>query len=154
MSAHESTHGAAHGSTDGHAHGRHRNYVKIWAVLVALLVVSVVGPMTGIRVVMLITAFGVALVKAYIVARNFMHLDIEKPIVHWTLGIALVLMVLLYAGVAPDVQKGDGQNWKKDEGFHHLPPQPVHGLQGEEKGTMQGDGREAAKYGEPVADSL
>ena len=39
--------------------------------------------MTGIRVVMLITAFGVALVKAYLVAKNFMHLDVEKPIVRW-----------------------------------------------------------------------
>src|SRR5512138_1973604 len=110
MSAHETTHatpqGPAHGHGEGHAAaGHHRNYVKIWAVLVALLVVSVIGPMTGIRVVMLVTAFGIALVKAYIVARNFMHLDVEKPIVHWSLGLALVFMVLLYAGVAPDVQK-------------------------------------------------
>jgi len=95
----------------GHAH--HRNYVKIWAILLALLVVSVIGPMTGIRVVMLITAFGVALVKAYMVAKNFMHLDIEKPIVHWTLGVALVLMVLMFAGVAPDVMKHEGRFWKK-----------------------------------------
>ena len=35
------------------------------------------------------------------VAKNFMHLDVEKPIVHWMLALALVLMVLLYAGVAP-----------------------------------------------------
>jgi caa(3)-type oxidase subunit IV len=102
-----------------HGHGQHRNYVKIWAILLGLLVVSVVGPMTGIRVVMLITAFGIALVKAYMVAKNFMHLDVEKPIVHWVLGAALALMVLLYGAVAPDVQKGDGQHWKKDAGFHH-----------------------------------
>lgn len=150
MSAHDSTHGHA----KDHAQGHHRNYVKIWGILVALLVVSVVGPMTGIRVVMLLTAFGIALVKAYIVARNFMHLDIEKPIIHWSLGLALVFMVLLYAGVAPDVQKSDGQNWKKDEGFHHLPPQPVHGLHHEELETMRGDVREAAKHLEQVADSL
>jgi len=96
-----------------HDHAHHRNYVKIWAILLALLVVSVIGPMTGIRVVMLITAFGVALVKAYMVAKNFMHLDIEKPIVHWTLGVALVLMVLMFAGVAPDVMKHEGRFWKK-----------------------------------------
>jgi caa(3)-type oxidase subunit IV len=145
MSAHEPTHAASHGA-DGHAQGHHRNYVKIWAVLVALLVVSVVGPMTGIRVVMLITAFGIALVKAYIVAKNFMHLDVEKPIVHWALGIALVFMVLLYAGVAPDVQKSDGQNWKKDEGFHHLPPQPEHGtLHHEELETKTPAEKDAAK---------
>ena len=116
MSAHE----------HAEAHGHHRNYVKIWAILVGLLVISVLGPMTGIRVVMLITAFGVAAVKAYMVAKNFMHLDIEKPIIRWVLAIAVVFMVLMYAGIAPDVQKSDGQNWKKDAGFHHLPPQKHH----------------------------
>lgn len=146
MSAHEPTH--------GHAKGHHTNYVKVWGILMVLLVISVVGPMTGIRVVMLLTAFGVALVKAYIVARKFMHLDIEKPIIHWSLGLALVFMVLLYAGVAPDVQKSDGQNWKKDEGFHHLPPQPEHGLHHEETETMSGDVRRAAKHLEQVPDSL
>ena len=52
----------------------HPYYVKIWAVLVVLLVVSVVGPMFGVRVVTLITAFGVACVKAYLVVRYFMHI--------------------------------------------------------------------------------
>lgn len=110
MSAHAEAHA-------GH-HGPHRNYVKIWAILVCLLVVSVVGPMFGIRVLTLVTAFGIALVKAYMVAKNFMHLDIEKPIVHWLLAVALTLMVLFYAGVSPDVQKDAGARWKKGAGFH------------------------------------
>jgi caa(3)-type oxidase subunit IV len=150
MSAHESTHDSSH----GHAPGAHRNYVKIWGILVALLMVSVIGPMTGIRVVMLATAFGVALVKAYMVAKNFMHLDVEKPIIRWTLGIALVFMVLLYAGVAPDVQKSDGQNWKKDAGFHHLPPQAHHGLHHEQLETMSAKDRADAKAHGTVPDSL
>jgi caa(3)-type oxidase subunit IV len=115
--AHAPAHGSAHGPGDAHA--PHRDYVKIWAILVGLLVVSVVGPMLGIRWVMLVTAFGVALVKAYMVAKNFMHLDIEKPIVHWILLVALALMVLLYGALAPDVQKSEGAGWKKDAGFHH-----------------------------------
>src|SRR5215813_4697033 len=105
---------AAHAAHAG-AHPHHRNYVKIWAILTGLLVVSVTGPMVGIRVVTLIAAFGVALVKAYLVAKNFMHLDIEKPIVGWLLGLALVPMVLLYAGVAPDVQKSAGLRWSKSD---------------------------------------
>jgi len=112
----------SHAPAHGHAapsHGHERNYVKIWGILLVLLVISVVGPMVGIRVVTLITAFGIALVKAYIVAKNFMHLDIEKPIVHWMLFVGLALMVLLYGALAPDVQKSTGQNWKKDAGFHH-----------------------------------
>ena len=102
------------------AHTHHPNYVKVWAILSCLLVVSVTGPMFGIRVVTLIAAFGVALVKAYLVAKNFMHLNVEKPIVHWVLGAALILMVLLYAGVAPDVQKSAGQSWQKSAGFHYM----------------------------------
>ena len=107
-------------------HAHHRNYVAIWGILLVLLAVSVAGPLVAPgfgptigRWVMLITAFGVALVKAYMVAKNFMHLDIEKPIVHWILLVALALMVLLYGALAPDVQKGEGSGWKKDAGFHH-----------------------------------
>jgi caa(3)-type oxidase subunit IV len=115
--AHAPAQGTAH--EPGHAHAPHRNYVKIWGILVALLMVSVFGPMIGIRWVTLIAAFGIALVKAYMVAKNFMHLDIEKPIVHYILLVALALMVLLYGALAPDVERGAGQNWKKDAGFHH-----------------------------------
>jgi len=107
-------------STHAHAAPHHRNYVRIWALLVVLLVVSVAGPMLGIPLVTLITAFGVALVKAYLVAKNFMHLDVEKPIVHAAIGLTLLIMVVLYAGVAPDVQKSAGQNWKKSDGFHYV----------------------------------
>jgi len=154
MSAHGHAAGPAAGHPAGHAggHAGHRNYVKIWGILVVLLVISVVGPFLNIRVVTLLTAFGIALVKAYIVAKNFMHLDVEKPIVHWVLGIALVFMVLLYAGVAPDVQKSDGQNWKKDEGFHHLPPQPHHGESHPEGQESKGAGEhEGAKEQSPGA---
>ncbi len=102
----------------GAGHGAHRNYVKIWGILLVLLVISVAGPFAGIRVVTLITAFGIALVKAYMVAKNFMHLDVEKPIIRWLMAVALVLMVLLFSGLAPDVMKDQGRNWTKDEGFH------------------------------------
>ena len=111
MSAHD------HAAT----HPVHRNYVKIWSILVGLLVISVAGPFVGIRTVTLITAFGVALVKAYMVAKNFMHLDVEKPIIHWLLTVILILMVLMFSGLAPDVMKDTGRNWKKDSGFHAQP---------------------------------
>ena len=103
--------------TEAHAHP---NYVKVWAILVALLGVSILGPLTGIRAVMLITAFGIALVKAYLVAKNFMHVNVQKPIVHFVLGMALLLMVVLYCGLAADVQKDIGRNWTKTSGFHYL----------------------------------
>ena len=119
-----STHAEAHETQHSGGHvAHHRNYVKIWAILSGLLVVSVLGPMVGIRVVTLIAAFGVALVKAYLVAKNFMHLDIEKPIVGWLLAVALILMVVLYAGVAPDVEKSKGQGWEKTAGYHYMSDQ-------------------------------
>lgn len=119
MSGHETAAGHAAEHASGHAgHGVHRNYVKIWGILVVLLVVSVAGPFAGIRLVTLITAFGIALVKAYMVAKNFMHLDVEKPIIQWLMVVALVLMVLMFSGLSPDVMKDHGRNWQKDEGFH------------------------------------
>ena len=120
MSEHAEAHVEAYAGAHAETHTHHPNYVKIWAILTALLLVSVTGPLLGIRVVTLIAAFGIALVKAYLVAKNFMHLDVQKPIVHWLLGAALLLMVLLYAGVAPDVEKSKGSGWEKNANFHYM----------------------------------
>lgn len=109
--------------------GHHRNYIAIWAVLVVLLLVSVFGPMLEIRIITLLTAFGVAGVKAFLVVKHFMHLDVEKPIVRWLLATCVVLMALLFAGVAPDVMKDDGANWVKGPEFH---PDLVEGAGAEE----------------------
>ncbi|MEJ2204089.1 MAG: c-type cytochrome [Gemmatimonadota bacterium] len=93
------------------AEHHHPNYKKIYLTLVALLVVSVAGPFVGILWVTLITAFGIALVKANLVIQNFMHLRWEKSIMKWMLTTSLVLMALLFAGVAPDVMKHEGRGW-------------------------------------------
>ena len=98
--------------TEAHVH--HPNYVKIWAILVGLLIVSVAGSMSHIREVVLIAAFGVALVKAYLVARNFMHLNVEKRWVPYLLIMCLLFVGVLFAGVAPDVMKHSGLHWTKN----------------------------------------
>ena len=67
-------------TTEAESHIHHPNYVKIWAILVALLIASVLGSMSHIREVVLIAAFGVALVKAYLVAKNFMHVNGRKAL--------------------------------------------------------------------------
>ena len=69
--------------------------------------------MIGIKVVTLITAFGIALVKAYLVAKNFMHINVEKRFVPYIVATVLVFMVLFFAGVAPDVMKKQGTQWEK-----------------------------------------
>jgi caa(3)-type oxidase subunit IV len=96
----------------------HVNYVRIWAILVVLLGVSVVGPMFGIKAVTLITAFGIALVKAYLVAKNFMHVNVEKRYIPYIVLTALVFMLLFFAGTAPDVMKKEGTNWEKPSWLH------------------------------------
>src|SRR5262245_45884190 len=106
----------AHATTAPHdAHGAHgqRHYVKIWAILCALLAVSIIGPMFGVRVVTLITAFGIAIVKAFLVAKHFMHVNIEKKWVVYILFGMLAFMLVMFGGVAPDVLEHRGANWQK-----------------------------------------
>jgi caa(3)-type oxidase subunit IV len=101
-------HAQAHGHPAAHAHP---NYVKIWIILCILLVVSIVGPMVGHLWITLITAFGIAVVKALMVAAYFMHLNIERMYIKQLLLVILGLMLLLFAGVSPDVSQPSGQNW-------------------------------------------
>jgi len=111
----EAHHGADHGADDpGNPHNTHHyNYVKIWAILCVLLVISVVGPFLGHPIVTLITAFGIACVKAYMVARYFMHITVAPRYVGYLIGTCLIFMLLFYAGAGPDVMKLEGTNWSK-----------------------------------------
>jgi caa(3)-type oxidase subunit IV len=102
-------------------HVQHPNYVKIWAILVVLLLVSVVGSMSHVREVVLIAAFGVALVKAYLVAKNFMHVNVEKRWVPYLLIMCLLFIAILFAGVAPDVMKQSGLHWTKSPADQSVP---------------------------------
>ena len=94
-------------------HTHHGDYVRIWAILVVLLVVSVAGPFLGHPLITLVTAFGIALVKAYLVVKNFMHINVAPRYVAYLVGTCLMFMLLFFAGAAPDVMKSDGTNWKK-----------------------------------------
>jgi caa(3)-type oxidase subunit IV len=94
-----------------HDDGHHVDYKKIYITLLILLVISVVGPFFEILWVTLITAFGIAIVKATLVVQNFMHLKVERAIIKWMLATSLVLMGLLFFGVAPDVMKHEGSRW-------------------------------------------
>ncbi len=90
-----------------------KHYVKVWAILLALLIVSIIGPTFEIQIVTLITAFGIAIIKALMVVRNFMHLPVERRYIAYIVSTCLVFMFLLYAAVAPDVMKSEGTNWEK-----------------------------------------
>jgi caa(3)-type oxidase subunit IV len=89
------------------------HYVKIWGILLALLVVSICGPMLEIKWVTLVTAFGIAVVKALLVAKHFMHLSIERRYVTYMLLTMLLLMLMLFFGIAVDIMMPSGSNWEK-----------------------------------------
>jgi caa(3)-type oxidase subunit IV len=88
-------------------------YVRTWAILLVLLFVSILGPELGIKWVTLFTAFGIAIVKAYMVAVRFMHIDLTPRFVIYFVTTSLVFMLLFFAGTAPDVMKDRGTNWIK-----------------------------------------
>jgi caa(3)-type oxidase subunit IV len=104
-----------HTETVPHAHPP---YLRIYLILLVLLAISLAGPMLGIPAITLITAFGIAIVKATMVAAYFMHLNIEERYVWYILLVMLGFMLVMVAGIAPDVLAPTGQNW------WHLPIAP------------------------------
>jgi caa(3)-type oxidase subunit IV len=107
-------------------------YIKIWGVLLVLLVISVLGPMLENKVITLITAFGIALVKAAIVCAYFMHLNIEKRYITYMLLASIFFMTVMFSGISPDVLKSQGDNWR-NVSVVKLPPLPHHA--GSHEGT-------------------
>ncbi len=106
--------------TEDHDHEQ-AHYVKIWGILLVLLIISVLGPVVAPHLefgflkawmITLMTAFGIAIVKAYLVAANFMHLNVEKKYISYMLATMLMFMLLFFAGTSPDVMKHKGQNWE------------------------------------------
>ena len=94
--------------SEAHAHP---NYIKIWYWLLVLLAVSVAGPMLEIPAITIITAFGIATVKAYLVAANFMHLKFEKKIIWFLLLLSICLLGVFFFGTAPDLMMTEGDQW-------------------------------------------
>ena len=123
--------------SDEHAAHDDSHYIKIWGLLLVLLIISFIGPELNTRLELnskaltLITAFGIAVVKAYYVAVHFMHINLTPRYVIYTVVTCLIFMLLFFAGTAPDVMQDEGSNWEKplwqDGGYQ--PPEgegPAH----------------------------
>jgi caa(3)-type oxidase subunit IV len=106
------------------AHMQRTKYVQTWAMLVALLIVSVLGSMSGVHWLVLVAAFGVAGAKSYLVARNFMHVNVEKRWILYLMLVCVSFLVVLFAGVAPDVTKHGGLNWSNEAAKHAVETGP------------------------------
>jgi caa(3)-type oxidase subunit IV len=87
-------------------------YVKIWGILLMLLAISIVGPMFEKPALTLITAFGIALVKALLVASYFMHLNVERRYIRYMLYAMVLVIGLFFAGTAPDIMQANGLRWE------------------------------------------
>jgi len=92
----------------------HPNYTKVFYWLVGLAFVSFIGPeITENRILILLAAFGIALVKAYLVVVNFMHLPMTPRYVTYMMATTLIFVALFFAATSPDIMKPDGSNWVK-----------------------------------------
>ncbi len=101
---------------------KHPSYFKIYIILLILFVISVAGPeiadifhIEGATrlILILVTAFGIAIVKAYYVLAYFMHLKFEKIYAPYILLSMVALMAVFFFGVAIDIMKDDGHHWEK-----------------------------------------
>ena len=151
-------------SEDKGLFGNH--YVRVYAVLLVLLAISIVGPVVGGAlnrqvdvlgmqfslgiVITLVTAFGIAVIKAWLVIKNFMHLTIERVIPKLFLAASVLLLALFWGGVAPDVQNHDGRMWENDaakEAVARGIPSEDHG---DEEHVAEGDHADEDDHAEDV----
>ena len=141
-------------SEDKGLFGNH--YVRVYVLLLVLLAVSIVGPVVGGAlnrqvdvfgmqfglgiVITLTTAFGIAVIKAWLVIKNFMHLTIERVMPKLFLAASVLLLALFWGGVAPDVQNHEGRLWENDaakEAVARGIPEEDHGE--DEHAAAEGD---------------
>jgi len=94
-------------------HG-HTKYFKVYVCLLILLIISYLGPKLEIQWVMLVTAFGIAVVKTVMVGAYFMHLNIEKKYIRYLMCTVLMLLLVFFGGTAGDIMNKDGSNWSHD----------------------------------------
>jgi caa(3)-type oxidase subunit IV len=81
----------------------HPNYVTIWIWLVALVAVSLAaGLLPGGRVVAVTAIFLAAVVKAVLVARNYMHLRFEPRLIYAIALVPVLFAVVLAFAMFPD----------------------------------------------------
>ena len=89
------------GSEQAH---HHPNYVAVWYWLVGLAIGSVIISSLGLPVtVNLLIIFGVALVKAVLVALYFMHLKFEQMLIYSLVFVPLIFFAILLLVLFPDI---------------------------------------------------
>jgi caa(3)-type oxidase subunit IV len=81
---------------------RTRQTLIIWYWLMALVIVSIFAASFLPKVQALVLIFSVAVVKALLVARNYMHLKHEVAIIYAVALVPLVFVIIFLFGLFPD----------------------------------------------------
>lgn len=78
-------------------------YVKIWFCLLLAMGLSILLADVGHPVIATGLIFGIAIVKAFLVAAYYMRLKWEPRYVTYILMVALGCLVVLFFGLVPDI---------------------------------------------------
>ncbi len=131
---------------------KHPSYLKIYIILVVLFSISVAGPEIApvfgafAKPIVLITAFGIAIWKAYLVCAYFMHLKFEKIYAPYILLACFSLLIVFFFGTATDAMFANGHNWVKpqsEEAATEEAKARSHVLHAEHGDSHEGDHGEA-----------
>jgi caa(3)-type oxidase subunit IV len=79
-----------------------RQTLVIWYWLMALVVVSVGASAVLPKAEALMLIFAVAIIKALLVARNYMHLKHEKALIYALALVPLAFVIIFLLGLFPD----------------------------------------------------
>jgi caa(3)-type oxidase subunit IV len=79
-----------------------RQTLVIWYWLMALVVISVGASAVLPKTEALLLIFAVALIKALLVARNYMHLKHEKALIYAIALVPLAFVIIFLIGMFPD----------------------------------------------------
>ncbi len=77
-------------------------YIMIWIWLLILVLVAVGATWLLPKVQALVLIFTVAVIKAFLVARNYMHLKHEKVIIYAFALVPLAFVIILFFALFPD----------------------------------------------------
>ncbi|MBU6427658.1 MAG: hypothetical protein KGR26_01480 [Cyanobacteria bacterium REEB65] len=95
-------------------------YWKTWAVLGALMLLSIASYFTGIKSLAIFTSLVVALSCTFVATTVFMHLSVEPRFIAYLCIVAVAVMGLFFALVAPDVLEHTGTNWQNIAAQHEI----------------------------------
>jgi cytochrome c oxidase subunit 4 len=97
-----------------------RTYLIIFGCLAALTLITVgVAYLHLPHAAAVVVAVGIAFTKVALIALFFMHLKTESSLIHWSMAVALGLILLLLVFVLPDLGVLDAD-------LVHNAPAPLH----------------------------